>query len=62
VVFVFMGGIVARTVVCGGHARSGPETESACQQWHEVVSGSKNFDQTMVEIVGTLKVYGIVTS
>jgi len=27
-----------------------------------VVSGSKNFDQTMVEIVGTLKVYGIVTS
>ena len=42
VVFVFMGGIVARTVECGGHARSGPETETdrACQQWHEVVSVS----------------------
>ena len=42
VVFVFMGGIVARTVECGGHARSGPQTEieTACQQLHEVFSES----------------------
>jgi hypothetical protein len=40
VVFVFMGGIVARRVECGGHARSGPETESSRQQRHEVVSES----------------------